>query len=567
MKRDQFKLGGNPLRQKAINLFYLIFLILLFTYIPADFVDSAYHSNQSLDLLSNDINQLNKDHVVYFLHLLKAEPELFEDSKRKFIEIENLAQITTSYIDSLKIELINVDKMNEFGYFKNGRKEITSNAIMIHQEKAQKLFNKLQAFKTTLSEYVSSSSSYKLKEILPLTKYERTSDGKYKTANNYYFDKTPLNVSVLNLSHFKSRVERAKVFAHKTLIEEITFENAKLIPFDAFKINETEQLEDVYAVSTIQEFFNRINPNNNLVQQKSEIEKQLEEALEWIEQNKKKVDRNYYIETLTDSIHPAGKAIRYKADFEKGSTKLEIQVKTDKGTEYFKLNTPGSFYYFPKSKGRYSFIFNNGKKRIVKDVTVIDTDPIIQNTKLSTLYIGIDNPLNIKTSEFDEDDNLLAEITDGQIIKKGNIFYARVYKKGITQVRIYAQMPYGKVKLAEKSFIIRELQAPTPSLNGVFSGGTVSVNNLGQLETLSLKTDEYLVDEDVYIAECEFMMIYDGYNRVTKPIINKGSSLNQGILNAIRNAESGDILIFSNIKTLSSRGTQKVIPTLTIKVI
>jgi hypothetical protein len=198
---------------------------------------------------------------------------------------------------------------------------------------------------------------------------------------------------------------------------------------------------------------------------------------------------------------------------------------------------------------------------------VIDSDPIIENTRLSTLYIGLDNPLSVKTSEFDSDDNLTAVITDGQVIKKGSIFYARVFKTGITQVKIYANMSYGRIKVAEKSFIIRELQNPIPVINDLQSGGVVKKANLSQFQNMKLLTDEYLIDEDVYVANFQFILIYSDYSAVVKPIKNTGASFNRNILNALDKAKPGDILMFNNIQTLSSRGVKSLIPSLTFTVI
>jgi len=84
---------------------------------------------------------------------------------------------------------------------------------------------------------------------------------------------------------------------------------------------------------------------------------------------------------------------------------------------------------------------------------------------------------------------------------------------------------------------------------------------------MSLQTDEYLVDEDVYIADFDFMLVYDDYKAVVKPIKNIGSSFNAKILEALKKAEAGDILIFSNIRTLSSRGVETIIPSLTLSIV
>jgi hypothetical protein len=549
-KRIPYLSSGNGIRQKAVNLFYLIFLILIFSFIPSDFVDSAHYTNSSLDLISNDINQLNKASTNYFLHLLESEPLLYEETRDQFLEIETITKSTTKYIDNLKLELINIDKIDEYGFFKNGRKEATSQELMIYGNKADSLFNKLEAFKNTISEYLSPKEVEEINNILPLRKYELTSDGNYIEADKFYFDRTPLNVSILNLSHFKSRVERARVYTNQKLIRTVLFENAALLPDEYLKIFSGDII-DTKAGGTAQ-FFERLDSGGFLnADARSDFLK-----------------TTYFIESITDSIHPVGQAIQYYAHFDSSSNQnIKITVSSDDGIQYFGLSKPGKFYFYPSSKGRYKFTFSNGTKIRTKKITVIDANPVIQNTRLSTLYIGLDNPLSIKTSEFDADDNLEAAITNGQIIKKGEIFYARVFKKGITQVKIFANMPYGKIKVAEKSFVIRELHPPVPLINGTKSGDHVSVSSVSEFTQISLKTDEYLVKEDVYIADFDFILIYNNHNAVIQPIKNKGATFNSHIKSAMQRAKKGDILIFSNIRTLSSRGLEVTIPSLTLTVL
>ena len=543
----------NNLRQKAVNLFYLIFLILIFSFIPSGFVDTTYHTNTSLDLISAEVNQLNNTSTKYFLHLLRNEPELLMETKGKLIRIESITKNTTSYIDELKLKLIEVDKMDDFGYFKFGKEEGTSNSVMIYGKQADSLFNKLHAYKKTVAEYLTPKDVEEINKILPLPTYELTSDGNYVLAAEYYFQRTPLSVAVLNLSHFKSRVERIKVYAHQKIVKQILFENASILPFENMKLAKDETFTDILGTSSLQEFFETIEPNGFLANQIAAGNE---------------LRSRYYIESLTDTIHPMGRAIQYYAYFDTtGTRSLKIQVSSDDGTQYFGLSKPGSFYFYPSSKGRYTFTFKNGKKITTKKITVIDADPIIQNTRLSTLYIGLDNPLNIKTSEFDENDNLTAEITDGQVIRKGEIFYARVFSKGITKIKIYAQMPYGRIKVAEKSFVIRELHKPIPSINGIISGGIVKKANISQFKVMTLQTDEYLIDEEVYIADFKFMLLYNKFSAVVQPIKNVGSSFNDQVLKGLQRAKVGDVIIFTNIRTLSSRGVETIIPTLTLNVI
>lgn len=97
------KLGGdNPLRQKAVNLFYLIFLILLFSYVQSDFLDSTFHTNKTMEMMSNEYDQLNRQRSIQFLRMLKSDPDLFEDSRQSLMEIESISKNTIDYINHIK---------------------------------------------------------------------------------------------------------------------------------------------------------------------------------------------------------------------------------------------------------------------------------------------------------------------------------------------------------------------------------------------------------------------------------------------------------------------------------
>ena len=548
------KLGGdNPLRQKAVNLFYLIFLILLFSYVQSDFLDSTFHTNKTMEMMSNEYDQLNTQRSIQFLRMLKSDPDLFEDSRQSLMEIESISKNTIEYINHIKKTQIEEDKFNKYGYLKNGREESASNKHMIDREMGDSLFRKLYGFKQSMAKYLSQRDFEEVNKLLALDDYVSNSEGQLVEANNYYFKRTPLNISVLTLSQFAGRVERVKKIVLDKLMQNILEEKAAELPVDGFMFNETEDLADFMSTQSIKEFFEKLDP------------------VKYSENRNEDKDSNqltqFFIESMTDSVHIIGKPIKFNLSFDTARVKnISVNVKSEKGTEYFNVRTPSNFVYFPDKKGEYAFVFNNGIKTSTKALTVIDADPILENTRLSTLYIGIDNPLSIKTSEFDENDKLVAEINNGTIIRKGNIFYARVNSTGIVQIKIFVEKSYGKVKVAEKSFIVRELQPPVASLNTHKNGDIVSTSELSTLKDLKIKADEYLIDEQVYIADFNFLSISKSNNTVTSNIKNVGTQFNNEILKAISASKPGDILLFNNIRTLSSRGNEVVIPNLTITV-
>ena len=506
-----------------------------------------------MEVMTQEYGQLNTDKSINFLRMLPSDEALFEETRQSLIEVETLSKNTLEYINDLKKKIIEVDKFNDYGYYKNGREESTSNMLMISEQRADSLFKKLNGYKQSISKYLSEKEFAYVNELLPLNPYEMNSEGHLIEANNFYFKRAPLYISVLNLTQFASRIERIKIFVSDKIMRQVLEDNAANLPIEGYKFTENENIQDYFGSNTVQDFFEKLDP----------IKYSKNEELK--EPNNRFTQ--FFIESLNDSVHVVGQPIKFDISFDSSTVKkVLISVQSSKGTEYFSLNKSGKFLYFPNKKGNYNFTFSNDKKKSQKSIIVIDAEPVLENTRLSTLYIGIDNPLSIKTSEFDEEDNLIAEINDGNVIRKGNIFYARVYKKGIVQIKIFVQKPYGKIKVAEKSFVVRELQAPMPSINKFLSGATVSVEDVKKFSDIQIKTDEYLVDELVYVADFDFIAITSTTNKVSVKIKNVGASLNNDIRNALENVQSGDLLIFNNIRTLSSRGTEIVIPNLTLTV-
>ncbi|NUM31461.1 MAG: hypothetical protein HUU47_03960 [Bacteroidetes bacterium] len=558
--------NSKRLRQRVINLLYLIFLAFIYILIPSDFVDSTFHSNKSLEQLNKEIDVLSTNNNIYFLTILKNDPAVFEETKQKFIKIESISQVPLSTISRYKKELIGIDGTNKFGFYNKGRAELSSNRFFIYEDKADSLFKILKVFKDQISDYISYKDLDYLNELLPLKDYERNSSGNFILSSKYFFSKTPLNVSLLNLSHFESRVERIKIRTLQKIIKQVIVENNAM----------PQELSQAILS-------NSINSNNNSQQNVTKFYEKFKKEFEIIAvQNKNlpvpapqkdstikppQVSKAMFIETLTDSIHPIGKPIRFFIGFDdKSSQNILVNIFSNYETKTITYSKPSEFIYFPLKKGSYKFSFDNGIKKVIKEIRVIDIEPIIQNTKLPTLYIGIDNPLKIKITEYNVKDNLIASISDGVILKRGDVFYARVNKKGIVKAEIFANLPYGKVKVAEQQFTVRELQKPIPFINKTYNGDEVTENDLKEFKKINLKTDEYLVNEEVYVAEFDFMKIYNNESAVLKPLKNIGSSFNSTIYKIIKASKAGDILIFTNIKTKSSLGTETEISPLTIKV-
>jgi hypothetical protein len=555
--------NSKALRQRVINLLYLVFLAFIFILIPSDFVDSTFHSNQSLEQLTAEIDKLNTTNNLYFLTILKNDEAVFEDTRQKFIKIEELTALPLNTIERYKKELINMDGISKFGYYNKGKSEVASTNLMIYKKKSDTLLTILRNFKINISDFVSSNELDYLDKLLPLKDFQLNSDGQQVDINKFFFSKSPLNISVMNLSHFASRVQRIKIYTLQKIIKQVIREDENAIPLDLVKIMKKNPIDNSELNINVAKFYEQIKKEFEI----EPINKTVYDQKDSIEKEREIKSISMSVESITDSVHPIGKPIKFNIVFDdKSNQKVNVTVKSKSDSKSYTFTKPSDFVFFPSSKGSYKFSFDNGFKKITKDIRVIDIEPIIQNTKLPTLYIGIDNPLKIVITEYGAGDNLVATISDGVILKKGDVFYARFKRKGIVKAEVFVNLPYGKVKVAEQQFMVRELQPPIPYVNTYYNGTDVISSELKDMKKISLKTDEFLVNEEVYVAEFDFMKIYNEETSVSKPIKNVGSSFNTLVLKMISNAKPGDIFIFSNIKTKSSLGTEKVIAPLTLKI-
>lgn len=541
--------SASELRQKAINVIYLILLAMLFSLIDSEFIDTVHYSNQSMNRLCTDIEKENRNANYLLLKYLDEEDPLYAEIRSELIQVDKLSLDVIEYIEDLKIKMGSIDKYDKNGYLKNGTKDNTSNRVMIKQGYADSLIDILSDYKERIGDYLPAEELEALDSIMKLPSVVAKSNGKKIPQSEFFFNQSPLNVTMLNLSHFKSQVERIRVHASNSIMEKINPDERESLPFDVLQIIHDDDGKLGNAKS-MEEFFTILDDQR---------------LLQTIDNEKAEDPDFLHVQSETDSVYPAGKAIRFNVFFDSTvSERVSIGVTGPAGRENFALTQNGRFLYVPSSKGRYNFTFRNNTSVTKKNIKVIDVDPTIQSEQYGSLYIGIDNPLHIKTSEFEDTEGLVAQISNGEILKKGKKFYARVDSFGVTKLEVFAKMPYGFVKIAEKDYVIRELQLPYATISNLRSGEKISKSRVKILNYLKIVSEEYLLNEKYYVSSFHFSKIYSDHSAILPPIKNQGSSINTAIRDVILNSEPGDMLIFENIQVKSSLGNEKTLAPLTL---
>jgi len=120
--------------------------------------------------------------------------------------------------------------------------------------------------------------------------------------------------------------------------------------------------------------------------------------------------------------------------------------------------------------------------------------------------------------------------------------------------------------VAQKSFIVRDLSLPIPTVNNYKNEDAIPLGEVPTIKSMKAFSNEALLNEDVYIAGFEFKLIYNDHTSITKPINNIGSSFNSNILDLLKEAKTGDIMLFDKIRSKSSLGTERTLTGLTLSI-
>lgn len=542
--------SAQRLRQKAISLLYLIFLALIFFYIPSDFVDAVQKSDQTMSVLCSEVEMQTNRYNAMVLSHLKNDPSAFEKTKHKIFEIDQKTTDQIDKIDQIKLNLIKKEGYNQFGYLNGGKREKEANDLLIYGKEAEEMFEALRNFKLDISQYVEVDQIDQIDSIMPLREFELRSNGDPVKTEQFYFYKHPLTISLLGLSSFKSKVELIRSYVVNTLIANTVSNGSFPIPSEIRKVIQADN-QVIGSKDFIPIFMDEVNWDSVIVSQSTkDLERQ---------QSKNEADQyEILIESRSDSVYAVGQPIRFDFTFDE-TTGRRVSVDLEKPNgehETYTLSKPGTFLFVPERKGYYQLRFGNGTRSGRKIIKVLDLDPVLANDQMGTLYIGINNALQLKTSEFEDTEGLQARISEGQILKKGKNFYARVFEEGQVRIEIFAKMPYGFVKVAEKQYVVRHLNPPVANILDIDAGSTVKHDDIVQAKRLSIKSDELLVEEEFYIESFDFTIIYNDHTAILRPVHNQGNSLNPPSLEALSKVTDGDIIMFNNIKAKSSLGTE-----------
>jgi len=186
---------------------------------------------------------------------------------------------------------------------------------------------------------------------------------------------------------------------------------------------------------------------------------------------------------------------------------------------------------------RDTFVKTKIEKKAVADISL---------SKLNIFYVGLDNPIEIKTMGIEGD--VSVNISDGSIRKLGTGKYSvKVKKEGTTTINVYAD---GK-KIGSKKFTCKLVPDPTVSFNGL-KQGHITKNEL--LDTNNQIETTLHSFYDIEFPITEFTIISSSGGFIEK-ITTTGSKITQEQRELIKPLKRGNKVYFSNIKAQAPDGS------------
>ena len=559
---------------------YLIFLSLIFLYIPTDFIDSTYESNKSFEKTYADLSELSDFQSSIYLYVLGAHPEEMQSLYSKYVKIDDAASSIQKHINKVKKEQLNLRGFNAAGFPKDGHWEESTNKIMIRQGQADSILYQLGQYRTMVGELLDNEGKDSLYSILPLgDQLPVDSENGMSEFTKFYFFHTPLNISVLTLTHFQSELEQSKLLAYKNLFKNSVAALQQEVNDDSLAVEFYELLDWTYASSdstlsaaeetthfrseellhllqlTKDAEYTVVGPRSDLKETESPKEEQDLSDFERIP-FVKILDPEKAIFFVNDPI--AFEVYWNKADYSQavmnifnGETPVEKRI----------IRSPGRTRYLFTETGSYRFEFSGNGQVYEQRVQVIqkpeEKDEALLAHKSSDYfyaYPGMVVQLENTSGGMLTTSKHHFEITNADFNNQEGKNILHLREPGYAAIKVSEKEGSNKV-LIHKKFVVQKPHAFI-GFGNYKDGEEVPLDVVSNLDALLLSQEAYFNNEVLTVSTFEIQLAYNSNTLLSKALTNEGAVFNKEVIHLLSQAQSGNSIIIKNIKAVSSLGAE-----------
>ena len=508
----------NSPRQKMINLMYLVFIAMLALNVSAEVLDGFGLVDKSLRNSSQTMTDRNDLIMKELEEYSKLNPEKAEEWFHKGLEVRNMTDSLTTYIQELKYKMVREadGKKADINNIKHKDDLDAPSIVMLStiNGKGRELRSAIDNYRNNITKHILNPARRNIIE-----RSLNTQSANNKSWEAKHFENIPLAAAVAILT----KIENDIIVA------------------------EGDALENILNSIDVGDF--RVNQLNAYVISESDI------VIQGGEYNARVI-----LSAEDTTKHPI----------------MHISGATPSINEnnMFSLptNTIGTF----PVEGYLEITGNDGtitQRKFNSTYTVIEPMATIAPSLMNVLYAGIDNEISISVPGIAPQDISVA-IKNGTLSRKANLWVARPNAVGQDVViSISAQTSNGTIRhIASREFRVRALPDPTPFIsytdaNGnqvAFKGGLISNTTLMNTEVIGAAIDDGILNIPFRVLNFRTIFFDSMGNAI--PEVSNGNQFSSRQKDQIRQLSRGKYFYISGVTAAGPDGTEREIAVMEIRI-
>lgn len=482
------------IRQKMINMMYLVLLAILALNVSAEVLKAFYTMEVSLEKTGENIDAKNKGVLNNFALLVKNQPDRAKEWNSRALKGEKIEREFGQYVESLKKEIEEIsggretDEEGNTAELKFGDNTEKHANLMLNEGKAKELKDKINATRD---------------KLLALVPFE---DRKHIKTDMFTLDN---DKGVLWENHTFEGVPVAAVMASLTKIQN----DAKNTYADVLNVLYGKVGGDVQPIDRL--FANIVPKSKSLMAGEGFEADIMLSAYDSRQATEIVIDGETYTNeggTFKYKLPPAAQG--------EHTVKGVIKVRERDGVKEYPFNTTYKVF--------------NGAAAVSAD-------------KMNIMYVGLKNPVSISVPGVPTD-KIVATITNGRLNRvRDNQYEAVVNSSGDVYVNISERKDDGSLKSHGRHlFRAKDIPDPEASLGALkktfyTKGALLAQNRLYAVP----KFDIGFAGVNFKVLSYEYMITVRG--DLQGPFRVTGSAIPERVKTLIRQAKKGDNVIFKNI--------------------
>lgn len=503
--------GGNPNRQRMINLMYLVFIAMMALNISPDVLDSFTRVESQLRQVTASTEKENERLRDQMQQALAENPKKVAQWNARSEQLHQAADSLFNYVQSLKLLILQEadgKQATNLSAIKNPDNQSAASIVLLSpiNPRGRDLKRAIERFRGRITELLSSEQARQ--EVAGRLVTTGTKAG--KSWEQETFESMPAIAAITTLTNIQNSVRYVEGLTLTELLQSIDYHDYRSNRLTAAVI-----------------------PESRLVMRGMPFKAQI------------------VLGSIDTTKHPqifiGGRELSPSAD---GRISL--------GT-----SSVGTF----PIKGTIRAQLGDGTiatSSFESSYTVIEPSATVAPTLMNILYAGIDNPLRIAAPGFPSED-LVAVASSGTLTRSGGLWHIRPSQPGTSiKITVSAKQPDGRnLTLGESELKVRALPDPSPYLaigSQRFKGGRIARSGILASGGVKAAIDDAILDI-AYSVKSFQLIAFDSMGNAIPETSHSGSFSDRQI-RLIQSAPRGRRLYLTEIIAQGPDGISRRIPSL-----